>query len=685
MIDIYNNNVKMKFNLLISTSQLNSLSGNSLGTGTIEGLRNLAEIMTECGIEGDIYDLPNGSHDPAIASPFSLNNGFALNLDELNLLKIPEIFDHPELMRHLQKISQTYDRFFRNRRTVSYTMKRSLTPWVLEECFSVFKHKKYGHRQQQFEQFKKISEYWLDEYALYEVYKDQNIKIDDPDLKDFNSHRVQILKDEFHHQIEYYQFAQFLCYEQRKKIKEALSGMGRQLIVNLPFGVENLSADVFFHSEVFDSRYQVGCSPEPEHDYPEQAWGIAVYREKTSGLKIYLQKKMEWLSQFGDGVFLDHLVGWCGQYVLPMKILDESSSPHGEFLTEDPEERKENIRWFLDIIIESGLKIRGEIAGDHNRVQATNEVVLEMTRQGYDVGAMVIPRWEKIGEKLKPLKSYSPSILTMVETHDTSTLLQYLINQKGYAEDFESAKNILEFCNRVLALPFFLTDVPLKIEQMGEDIWFEICRRLSEGVPSTDVVFSLPGLISILSEDYRSATIENNINVKPGTSGAVGNGWRNWSHFSPPIKIMQQDSHLKSQLQKLGKRTHHPFDYFHYLHLPLLVSEKVEVMYSKIGYREIVYHCEEGKWRIWKGNDEIGEKHIQLELVIRNITDEEIWERIDLCSVINLNEDVLYRFFDLNDNFTSYAYSSKDLKDNHLFIRLIPDQIHHFLVISAEI
>lgn len=672
----------MKFNLLISTSQLNSLSGNSLGTGTIEGLRGLAEIMAECGIDGDIYDLPNGSHNPTIASPFSLNNGFALNLDEINVLKIPEVSDHPNLMNHLQKISHTYDRFFRNRRTVSYTMKRSLTPWILEECFTVFKSKKDDHRQQQFNQFQKISKYWIDEYALFEVYKDQNVNFEDPSLKDLNSPNVKSLLDEFQTQIEFYKFGQFICYEQRKQIRKALAEMDRRLIINLPFGVENLSADVFFHTEAFDSQYQVGCAPEPEHGYPEQAWGIAVYRERTAGLKTYLMKKMEWLSQFGDGVFLDHLVGWCGQYVLPMEIPPDSCGPHGEFLTENPEERKENIRWFLNIIIDSGLKIRGEIAGDHLRVQVTNEVVQEMANQGNDVGAMIIPRWEKKDEKLKPLKSYLSTTLMMVETHDTSTLLQYLINQKGYEKDFESPENILEFCHRVLALPFFLADVPLGLKQIDEGIWFEICRRLSEGVPAVDIVFTLPGLISILSENYRTATIENNINVKPGTSGAVGNGWRNWSHFSPPIEIIQQDRHLKTTLKKLGKRIYRPFDYFHYLDLPQRLSDKLQVIYSNIGYREIIYQSSDGKWMIWEGNGEISRKDIQLELIISNIAGEEIWERVDLSSAIELDGDILYNFYDLNNKGASYTYSAKDLKDNHLFIRLIPDQIHHFLITS---
>jgi hypothetical protein len=455
------------------------------------------------------------------------------------------------------------------------------------------------------------------------------------------------------------------------------------LIVNLPFGVEIESADVYFHPDVFEPGVQVGCSPEPEHGYPEQAWGVAVYQERSSGLQQYLTEKMNWLSQLGDGVFLDHLVGWCGQYVIPLEITEGSDYPYGHFLTEEHRVRKDNLTWFFDIINRSGLQIRGEVAGDRDRVKATREVIEEFKLKGRNISAMAIPRWETEKDRLLPLSRYQASTLLMVETHDTSTLLQYLLNKKGYFDDFESPARILEFCNRVLGLPFFLKDVPMTTERCSEPFWLEICRRLSQGTASLDVVFSLPGLISILCAPYRTPTIENNINVQPGTSGAVGNGWRNWSYLSPPIESMLLDPVLKAALAVLGKRKHQPFDFFHDLDLNLPPELHLEVKYSKPAGREIIYQNRSQHWETLPLAKELVDQHFQLELLIGNLGELEIWHRINLAGMLEMEKAERFYFQDLNTERECYVYAAGDLKTNFLFIKLQPGQVHHFLVYTC--
>ncbi len=673
----------MKLNLLVATSQLNSKVGNILGTGTSEGLASLARIMAECGINGDIYDLPNGIQNPDTASPFSLSNGFALKTDELAFHHIPELQNDPQLMGHIQKISDTHHRFFRDKRTVNYALKRSIMPWILEACFQNYQKRQYEHRLEQFEAFQAISHYWLDDYALYEAYKEAGKNLVSDQFRQKESRQVLNFISGARERIDYFKYQQFLCFEQKQAARLQIKKQGIGLFVNLPFGVELESADVYFHPEVFDTSLQVGCSPEPEHGYPEQAWGIAAYREKSDGLRVYLEEKMKWLSLLGDGIFLDHMVGWCGQYVLPMIIPDESAYPHGDFLTTDHEERKSNIQWFLEIVLQTGLEIRGEIAGDHKRVLATVEAVEEVSKTGHEIGAMAIPRWETVNDRLKPLSDYGQATLTMVETHDTSTLLQYLLNRKGYTEDFESLEKILAFCQRVIGLPFFSTDTPLDLDVCDNSFWLEVCRRFTNGSPSREVVFTLPGLISLLSGAYRSATIENNINIKPGTSGAVGNGWGNWSYFSPPIEVLQEDSEIRDALTFLGNRSFEPFDPFHHLQHTSQENVQLEILYSTIQHRGIIHRNSLDKWAVWEQPAAYQSREFELELVIKNVSEEELWERIDLSDTIDLDIDGDYLFLDLNDQLASYTYHTQDLKANRLFVRLAPEQVHHFLVSKA--
>jgi len=670
----------MKFNLLVATSQINSEVGRQLGIGSTEGLRHLAEIIVACGFEGDIYDLPNGARDPNKASPFSLNSGFALTTDELNVFNIPELSLDRDFLSEIKQLNSIHQQYYAKNRTVSYTLKRTLLPWILEKCFVLFKQDQSDQRIKEFFRFQELASYWLEEYAIYETYKEQKIDLTTNDYDHCASSAATQFRNTTKNRIEFHKYVQFLCYEQRKKIHTVLTSFNLGLIVNLPFGVEFDSADVHFHPEVFDAGVQVGCSPEPEHGYPEQAWGVAVYKEQSPGLQQYLEEKMLWLSQFGDGVFLDHLVGWCGQYVIPQEIPQSSNYPYGHFLTENHLQRKENISWFLNIIAKSGLTIRGEVAGDAARVKATREVIEEFKNQGRNISTMIIPRWETKDDTLVPLSCYDPATLMMAETHDTSTLLQYLLNRKGYFDDFESPSRILEFCNRVLGLPFLTNDVPLTTTDCSDGFWFEICKRLSEGAPSEDVVFTLSGLISLLSKQHRSPTIENNINIKPGTSGAVGNGWRNWSYFSPPVETISLDPLLKQALIRLAKRRHNPFDYFHSHDSEDLSALNLEIRYSNPNGRAIIYKDRQGVWAILPLATETINNLIDLELVIRNAGEEEIWHHIELDSLINLDESGTVYFQDLNGERGCYSYTIKQLKEDKLFVKLQPGQVHHFLV-----
>lgn len=673
----------MKFNLLGSTTQINSRTGKQFGTGTIKGLEQLASFMVECGIDGDIYDLPNLSRNSRIASPFSINSGFAFTTDDLDFFAVPEVDRHPSLKSHLLSIYETNQRVFGDTRVVSYTLKRSIAPWILESCFEIFRDTDDEQRRTDFESFQKLAVYWLEHYAVHQVAKESEVDLltagDSRDLQTLTSE----LKVQQPERIAFHRYVQFLCFEQRRALHRSLKRMGIGLILNLPFGVELDSADVCFHPEVFDTKMQVGCSPEPEHGYPEQAWGVAAYREQTDGLRQYLRERMSWLAKFGDGVFLDHLVGWCGQYVVPFQLPADSVYPHGHFLTEDVDKRVENLTWFLEIVKSTGLKINGEVAGDSARVKASKEAIRRFIADGGNVNAMAIPRWEKDGELLRPLRDYQQQDLVMVETHDTSTLLQYLINQKGYEPDFESEASILEFCQRVLALPFFISDIPLRLTDCDDKVWFEICRRLSEGCAANEFVVSLPGLISLLSADFRSPTIENNINIKPGTSGTVGNGWRNWSYFSPSIECMVEDAALKSKLMRLGKRVYKPFAPM----TPVQTAETrevgLEMLCSNPVNREIVF-WNDNRWTVLNKIEGLPLSKVDLELVLKNTGDTELWHRIDLSGLLDLNGNDLFQFQDLNGNRECYAYDARDLKLNRFFVRLQPSQIHHFLIYRSE-
>lgn len=673
----------MKFNVLISTSQLNSLNGNVFGTGSVDGVRNLADAMNKCGIDGDIYDLPNGSRDAYTASPFSLNNGFALTTDELNLMKIPELFQEQKFYNQVKELFEIYHGRFRKNRKVDYTMKRTMAEWILKHCFKVFQESKFLHRLEQFQTFEKAALYWLNDYAVYEVYKvlyPESLK-----YKENKKNREQIekIKAEHTEEIEYYKYIQFLCFEQRCQLHKELKSKGKGLIINFPFGVELFSADVYFHPEVFDTSLQVGCSPEPYNGFPEQAWGIAAYKERSEGAARYLEEKMKWLSLLGDGLFIDHLVGWCGQYVLPMELPSDSKGPYGRFLTESATQREENLKWFLDIVFSAGLSVKGEIVGDYERVKVARALVDKYIRKKKDICAMTIPRWEEQEGKLVPLSDYTKSTLMMVESHDTSTLLQYLMNQKGDRKDFESLHRVQQFSNRVLGLPFSDSDVPVKQGELNDEVCYEICRRLLQGSQAHEVVFTFSSLVSLLFSDERTASAKNNINFQPGTNGALDNEWNNWCFFSPEVERLIESQKVLEFLSRAGKRSYRKFDYFH--EVPVInENNSLYVLKSRIGDREIIYRDVDDKWKIWDDYSFCKKSQLRAELLITNTGEHESWQFIDMKDLlVGVTPSAVFAFKDLNNDRQCYLRSASELKEKGLFVKLPEGGIHHFIVFEA--
>ena len=434
----------MKFSLLVGTSQINSSKGKSFGTCSSSGLRHLAEIMSQVGLSGDLIDLPNSSRSPGMASPFSIESGFALNPDELDFALIPELNPSNPAMLPLSRLNQTFRSAFGEQRSLSYQLKRTLLPWLLEHCYEQFLVSKDLKRKEGYAAFVEESQFWLSDFAVFKAAKNGGFgetllrKMEVPAVAE--AFLVREAKE-----IGLQKYIQFLCYEQRMSLLNYLKKLGIRLFINLPFGVDYFSPDALFHPDAFDTTKQVGCSPEPENGYPEQAWGMPVYQERSEGLATYLDHRYQWLAKISDGVFVDHLVGWCGQYVLDRYQDPAEGGVSGTFLTKDPEERAENIKWYLDLALSKGITLLAEVAGDYERVVVTQKGVLSQIQKGASIQLMRLPRWEKEQGKLRPLSLIPKSSLVMSETHDTSTFLQFLLNRKGRFDDFESDVNLLEF------------------------------------------------------------------------------------------------------------------------------------------------------------------------------------------------------------------------------------------------
>lgn len=662
----------MKFSLLVGTSQINSSKGKCFGTGSSSGLRHLAELMDKVGLQGDLIDLPNQSRSAQMASPFSIESGFSLNPDELDWFLIPEMNRTNPVFSTLGTLKKSFEQDFSKQRSLSFQLKRTLSPWVLAGCYDVFCAEASVQRQEKYQAFESLAADWLNDFALFKAAKIRGLGVGVLSKMNVLAVREAFLLRESV-EINRQKYIQFLCFEQRMMVLEDLKKKGIRLFVNLPFGVDAFSPDVIFNPDAFDVKSQVGCSPEPENGYPEQAWGMPSYRERSEGLSAYLSKRLSWLGRISDGVFIDHLVGWCGQYVLPAEPQEMGAGVQGNFLTEDPQQRAENIDWYLDLVLSKGLSILAEVAGDGKRLKATQAGVLRQIEKGSDIQLMSLPRWERQGGQLVPLSKVPKETLLMSETHDTSTLLQYLLNQKGRFPDFETPGNLAEFCQQVLGLPLHLSQVPLRLDQLSDSICFELLERLSQGSQAGQFVMTLPSLLSWIDAEYRTASLTNNINVAPGTGGEVGNEQGNWGFYSPPIEVLDKPV-IAEVLGKLGKRQFSAFDGFH----PIDTGAEISAMYSTVGERRIL-HETQGQWKVL--DEPLGHREGLVECSVANLGAERVQGMLSGFQWLeHLNEGGSHVFCDLNQNNAEYIQSNRQLRGEGLFYQLEPGQIHHFLI-----
>ncbi len=649
----------MKFSLLVSTASLRSeKSGFSSGSSSL--LLELADLMNRAGMDGNIFELPIQAREMIQLSPFSIQSGFALNPLDLDLSLVPELQGKSEKFAVIKELFKLHQDVFATVKRINYELKSVFILSSLDLAFENFKPE--GARKKAFQDFKKASSYWLEDYAKFKVLQEDNPTLDLVDLRKLK------LKKSHEKAVSFTQFVQFLCFEQRSDLTKKIKASNLGLVLNLPFGVESLSADIAYHPEVFDESCQVGCSPEPEHGYPEQAWGIAPYREQTAGLAKYLNERFSWLAQFGSGIFLDHLVGWCGQYVLPVK-LPKGEGPHGAFLTEDQEQREENILWLLDLLAGKNLTLKAEIAGDYERLQATMNGLAKARKKGLAMSVMEIPRWIR-GRKgcIKPLSEYESSSLMMLETHDTSTLLQYLTNQKGDQADFESPDVLLDFCRNFLSWPLFYHEVPLKLEDLNPEITWELFERIYHGSNAEEVVFTYGGLVSLLHPKYFSVDLEMNINIAPGTSGEIGNLRGNWSYFAPPLEAFAD---LVPRLKALGPRACKVIEPARNLNLG---GGSPEVIGSSLKNKKVIFAGAKG-YELYSGP-----LQPTYELLLCNNQDHEISGMLDFETLgLDLKSERV-QIQDLRGDDPVYIHQLQDLKTKGLFYKMQPGQVHHLII-----
>ncbi len=184
--------------------------------------------------------------------------------------------------------------------------------------------------QRNLEAFQQAHQGWLEDYALYMAlknhFKGHAWEFWDHDIKYRLPEALSYYKKIYHDEIRYFQFIQYIAYEQWNSLKDYTNRRGIQIIGDIPIYASADSADTWSYasSGIFQFTsdltpvYVAGCPP----DYfskDGQYWGNTVYnweKNKETGYDWWIQRIQSALTIY-DWVRIDHFRGFESYWEVP--------------------------------------------------------------------------------------------------------------------------------------------------------------------------------------------------------------------------------------------------------------------------------------------------------------------------------------------------------------------------------
>lgn len=178
---------------------------------------------------------------------------------------------------------------------------------------------------QEYAQFEKDNEYWLDDYSLYMAVKfkfdNQEWSKWDYDIKARQPEAIDRYKEELKDDIAFWKFCQFKFFEQWNKLRVYANESGIEIIGDIPIYVAMDSADVWAHKDLFEldeDFEQINVAGVPPDAFSEdgQLWGNPLYnwtRMEECDFEWWKQR-MASNSKIYDYIRIDHFIGVVNYY-----------------------------------------------------------------------------------------------------------------------------------------------------------------------------------------------------------------------------------------------------------------------------------------------------------------------------------------------------------------------------------
>lgn len=179
-----------------------------------------------------------------------------------------------------------------------------------------------------FHEFQRENAYWLNDYALFMAIKDRfGGKAWDEwadDIRFRYPNAMEYYQSECYFDVEFYEYTQFLFFQQWMKLKQYANDHGVSIIGDIPIYVAFDSSDVWSHPDYFEfdeeghPRVVAGCPPDG-FAADGQLWGNPIYRwdyMKETGFDWWL-RRIGACYKIYDAIRIDHFRGFDEFYAIP--------------------------------------------------------------------------------------------------------------------------------------------------------------------------------------------------------------------------------------------------------------------------------------------------------------------------------------------------------------------------------
>jgi len=294
-----------------------------------------------------------------------------------------------------------------------------------------------NHNSLEFKKFREENIYWLDDFALFKVIKEEQAGKAWYEWEDKYKNRDKLALEDFQKEHEreiiFQMWIQWLAFKQFKDAKKYAQEKKVLLKGDLPILVSRDSADAWAHREFFKLDLAAGAPPDM-YCAKGQRWGMPTYDwEKISadGFR-YLKEKLKYAENFYDILRIDHVVGLFRIWSIPYSEPLDNQGLNGFF---DPKDEK---RWgghgrnILTVMLDNtNMLLCAEDLGTIPKV--CTDTLKDLGIPGNDVQRWV-KDWKVKHDFLKP-KDYRALSVAMLSTHDTTNWSAWWENEAGTIDE----------------------------------------------------------------------------------------------------------------------------------------------------------------------------------------------------------------------------------------------------------